>query len=250
MTTPFLRVPFVIPGADALTLDPGKVAPMFKAIGPEAGASSHWVFGGGASSLLDLVGGHPLTPLNSAPSHGSVSLTTAASSTLNTGLASPHADAAEQTVIAVFRHRAASVNAGLFGAGGANVADGGHVVLQQGAGTYFNTTRPGTAAAITLPSGVANNDWLFLAISHSALGTAGRRTFVGGADASSFAAVTKAVAGRNIALGNGYLAPASYPTGTEFAEFIVFPTALSEAAMKAVYERSQGRLSPRGVNLF
>jgi len=175
--------------------------------------------------------------------------------TVKTGLITPATETADQTVCAVVRvnKSAPSSNAGiLFGTlfngtlpGG--VSPGSGLFLQgatAGVPGYCATTRPGSAAAVSAPAGVADGAFAFVAMSEAAGG--GRIVYWGGPASTTYTATqakTMLAAPPKIGLGQVYYNQTGY--AQEIAELIYIPRSTTVADLDAIYARSKARMAAR-----
>jgi len=214
---------------------------------PESLAVGHWVFGLDNESMTDLVAGDTLTQNNvaSIPVHseGFLALPTGTLIGLNSSIA----ETDSQTVIAVVRASDISTGgifAGTFAAG-------------NGAGIYHNAADVAYTRNPASPTTFATLDadtWVFVAITTNNNGadyTAA--AFVGNSATPVYHSQTLAsvvLSASSISIGASYYDSAIFRAAMDCAELIVINSALSQAGLQEVYDRSVTRLASRGVALI
>ncbi|KAB7782180.1 hypothetical protein [Methylorubrum populi] len=244
---PFFRLPFAIASATAPVLPANSVKSLFPT-GPEFDADAHWLLGGSAASLVDVVSGRSLIPAGAAPTYGTNFVTTADSNA--SGLLSPFDDAVEQTVCTVFQRPSVGGDAVIFGSLTSSSAAGGNGALMLTSGALQAQTRGYTAEPVSVAQSAATaaGTWYFLAIAQTATE---RRIVRGALGTAIITAGTKTLATpmRKVALGNGGYGSSSFLKGLSAAEFINYSRGLTVDEMAAVYERSKLRMADRGITV-
>jgi hypothetical protein len=263
--TPFIRLPFNVPGTAAHVLDAALVAPMFPSIA-ELEATGHWIFSSANPTMADLLSGQLMVANADAPvmSAGYMTLANGASNHHNNGLKTPYDDRTSYTMCMVFR--IAVGGTGRQVVYGNNAGTTGDYLLQQPQDAphmlLLSAGLPnanGPETTISYPSGAANGDWVFLAVTYDLAGNlnsnvAGRTLYFGNSGGSPLTqtglklpAATKIAIG-NVASGNN---TDLYRRDISFAELIFFATPQSQAEVARIYARSQARLlSENGITVY
>lgn len=231
-TSPFLRLPYAVPSSIGSAIDPSKVTPVLST-NYELDAAGHWLLGGSSASLTDIKSGALLTFAGgaTAPVYSSNFVTLSGNAG---GLKSPTADRLDRTVCVVFKYSAS----GSFLIGGSWSGSTG-AVIYQGAASILVAPSP---VALTNPAAAGN--WVFAAFSTATNLT--RRAKIGGGTVLNGSAAHTLHG--NVAIGDqssGGLVGAA-----DYAEFIVFNRAMTEAEMDAIYARSKVRMAARGLAVY
>lgn len=212
----------------------------------EAGATAHWVLGDDNPTYTDLITGATMT----GPSHTLNSGFITSPGTLTPGLDTGIAEASTQTVITAVRKRDGNcMIAGTPATGGA--VDGVGMFIAVNRGHFIHQDPNGDN--IIVDSGVFSQTTDFVISAYSVDASTGEYVaFFGDAggnltDTGTFTSPPLNVSTRNIALGNKYWDSLSFSNATDFAEIIIFPTALTLTQIEAVYARSITRLTDRGL---
>lgn len=210
----------------------------------EAGARGHWLLGSDNATSADLVSGQLLTPAATAPALSAGYLTTTSQANR---MVTPYNDGQPLTAVVVFRRvDPTPTNAIVFGSLRPSATPTGFAI-------YFNSTSANSlwsnaygqgSNAIVQNSAVAPGEWAFAAIS---ITTASRLVYVvDGTTAKATGTATGTAAfdpAFKLSLGGANLGGASYDGDMNFAELIVFQTALTTAELDAVlhpYESAHG----------
>ncbi len=214
----------------------------------EYGATGHWLFGGGASSLTGI------TASKSTLLEGSTSPVFSSNYvTLNgypAGLTSPSADAvdATDTLCFVFKTPTSISSDIICGNATLTSGDGGFFVATNASKELYVTYRTSSTANL-IGSGLVENTWYFVAISRDFSGSTRKIT----TKLSELSTALTTLSGSytasstNIAIGNATYNNAARPV--DFAEFITFDTAYTSGGLEAVYARSKERMESRGIIL-
>jgi hypothetical protein len=221
----------------------GLVAATARGIMPEyePDALDHWIFDKGNDANLRGIKGKYLAMLGNAPTNNSASITTA-SAGLH-GLETPFQDAQTQTFCAVVKRPASS--AIICGASSDVGGDGGDAILFNAALTQGLTRNEGSSS-VAGSSGVAEDDWCFVALSQEQ----GSQIYYLGGIGYAMETHTKLVSASKVALGNGYYNIAAYMDGLEFHSFMFFDTAKSLDNIEAIYARSKISAARRGIAIL
>lgn len=211
----------------------------------ESDAYEHWMFDSGAASLGGVVNGRALTPGAIAPVYGTnyISVNTTPTGALKT----PKNDAADQTLCVVYRRPAISVTRYLAGTldsftGSSLLASG------TGLGILSGNQRPSAQITPITHPGVIG-DWVFAAFSEKSHPTSKDQVlFMGGQPALTANVGVKALAARQVVLGNGSDGTIA-SSMLDFAEFIVFDKALTADELQEVYLRAKTRMASVGINV-
>ena len=224
----------------------------------QAGATAHWVFDrGGEGSLIDLVDEYELTPQADTYGFGRASLTIAGA--VGNALLTPFDDAAN-TLFWFVARRPLLANSAIFAGTLGGVDMGGFGVHQVAATASIyarqrvqGSGEPAKSASIVYGD-VDVGDWFFGAGYTGSRAVQSDNGVTVFRDPASFsqAAITPAtadvIAGRKIALGNGYYNGQGAGTVLEFAEFGIMAGVEMTAAKGAeIYADAQARLASRGI---
>ena len=226
----------------------------------EPGALEHWIFGGGADSLVGRVRGQTLTAQGTGYTYTDTSVTLPG---YQNALISPFADAKDRTVFAVVRRPAqqgSAANKGVYwgtrapasGSPGGNLfADVSGLLAGRLAFNYGdvdNNTRNSPLVNWT-GSGVAEGDIVVLAMSEA---TDDSVVISINGDATTYELPNARALNLSnlLAFGNAYYGTSDYQTlSIEMFEAGVFNGAFSEAQHVALYQRTKAREALRGVTI-
>lgn len=187
--------------------------------------------------------------LGTAPTFGQSNITTAAGG--RHGLLTPYLDSANYTMAAVFQHSTTAGDQMVMGT--MDTGAGGESLYYAGGGTgsLSARTRPGAAAVLTLPPGIANGSWMFAALSYD-LATQTRKTTLMQAGVqyttSIVQAKTLATPQRQVAIGNGWYA--SHPAATAAAIFAYAARALTVGEISTLYTRAVADCAANGITVL
>jgi len=241
-----------VPGVPAL--NPANLRPVYP-LRPEPSALEHWLFGGGADSLVGLKG-RSLAPASAMPAFAANYLATVPDG-LN-GLISTIVEPGVYTQCAVIRYDAVSADRRIiFGTAQGGSGDGRGIMLDNRDNWGFNTLARPNASATGMPQGaltLMRDQWIFFALSVDVVANKWR-CWVGGSaqtvevtPASQYLPST-----RGLALGNAYYtasAPNTFRQSLAVAEMIVFSEYVSPAALSEIYARSKERMASRGIVVY
>lgn len=230
------------PPSSVVAATPAAAAPSVA----EAGALAHWLLGTDNPVDADLISGRTLVS-SAGVTRQADHLAYAPGGLVHsaTGLAETPA----MTVAGVFRTSSSNpANQVLFG----NLNEGGpgSAIFVTGSGIRFNLA--GTGGQDWSPAEPRRDDvWLFLAY---AIDAAGAAVFYIGDPAEPRVRAVSGTRGINasasLAIGNIDFSFTGFDAGSfDCAEFIVWDTALSAAALGAVHGRSRTRLTDRGLSI-
>ena len=217
----------------------------------EFGAQAHWLFGSVDGSLTDMVAGLTATSADTLIT-GTNYVSTA--NVILSGLDSQIPGSDEQTVIVVIKENVVAANQIRFGNLFAPGEGNGRSVFLGGSNQRFND-RNGIGFVEMQNPFDRTNPWTFSAFSYTQTGanapdadallyanpSTGIQTFTGTGPANSEI--------RNIGFGNLHYNSASFPTGSTFAEAIIFDRALTKTELDGIFTRSVLRMSVRGITL-
>lgn len=236
----FTRLPITVSGS--LPVIPS--ADIQSLVNYEQTSYEHWIFSGGAGALVGKKAGKALTLQSTAPTYSAYYLSFGGNGkALLTDLMD--SAAATDTVCVVMRPAASVTMQVPFGNVG-SVLGGSPLIYgtptRTLAHTYRGISNSGNQTAISPAA------WQFLAISRNFSGTTKSiRMLLGGtAQAVTTNSGTYTPAATPIALGNSSLAGVGVDV-IDYAEFIIFPTALDATELEAVYQRAKARCAARGL---
>lgn len=236
----FTRLPIAVAGS--LPMIPSTDIQSLVAF--EASAYEHWMFRGGAGSLVGKKSAKALALQSTPPTYSSEYLSFGGN---GKALLTDVMDsaAATDTVCVVMRPTASATLQMPFGNVGPSL--GGSPLIygtptRAIAHTYRSISNSGS------PTATSPATWQFLAISRNFSGTTKSiRMLLGGtAQTVTTSSNTYAHAATPIALGSSSLTTTGVDV-IDYAEFIIFPTALDAIALEAVYQRAKARCAARGI---
>lgn len=191
-----------------------------------------WRFRLGRVGLNGLKTGALAAPIGSLPSYSPDYLTL--SGTANNGIEVPITESLGQTCFLIFRNTQPTTSRVFMGTNAFPTSGGGwHFIYNQGTGTYqIVTAAPVTdTETVTIPNGVALNEWLWIGISHTAT-TVG--WLVGGGSYTTGTYTGYTASTRKLGIGDAYYS-AAFTQAHDIAGFSVCNTALSSSDMAAAY---------------
>jgi hypothetical protein len=213
----------------------------------EQAAARHWLLGNDNSGMTDMVSGIALTQNNAAstPSHNAGYLTLPAGTSV--GLNSDLNHSAEYTVVIVAKqNRTANTDKGVLFGGAFSPTAGAAVYLQNGTTPILNFNYRGVT--LYTHGEVPDNTWIFAALS---IKSTVNGYFVGNQPLPNYGELGGNVNSATIpiCIGSSSYSNIDFESSLDVAEFIIFPTALTQSELQDVYQRSVTRLSERGVAL-
>lgn len=214
-------------------------------------AYEHWIFNKGDSSgLIGLKAGSLLTAQSDAPTYDVKHLTLSSyyGKALLTGL--EETATIEDTIAVVFRPGVLSSSLKLpFGTLGS--AAGGSPFI--GSNGQMYATYRGINNSLSYGAPLSADSWYFAAVSRNFSGASKAfKLLIGGTqvvETYTSNSYIPAPVGRKIALGNGYYSSSVSNNTYDFAEFIVFPKAMSATELQALYERRKAKMVTSGINV-
>ena len=248
----FTILPIVAPAGSFPTISPSDIEYF---VDYEVDSYDHWIFNkGGVANLTGLKQAKVLTA-QATPTYSSnyLTISTLSSNALLTDLPNESSTQVD-TVCAVVR--LATVGAGiqvLLGSLGPTTdtppLNGGGLFVDTGA-SY--TTYRGVTSSASAGNSLSAGAWYFVAVSRTFSGsTKYVRTLIGGGsvvEQSSAGPYQPALAGRKIACGNAYYN--SVITNTmDFAEFVVFQTAMTSSELLSLYTRRKSQMAVIGITV-
>lgn len=245
----FFRYAFSSGDLTAPVIDPARVSNILPA-GVEADAIGHWIFGGDAESLSDLITGVQVTPpaTGAQPTFGANFMTIPDGQ--GRGLRTPFDEPAAVTMAMVIKAREEGDIQILGGTFTGADEDGGVTLMNRiGESRRYQVRErsSGVTLSFSIPSSIGAGDWVCI------IGSAepGERWGYGGVDpVSSVISRMVSTPVRKIALGNAYYTAGGSLAGLDVAEFVVWDRALTGAEMVDYRIRAVDRMRDRGVTLL
>ncbi len=244
-------LPFSVPGNSLPTVAPED---MRRLSDVEIGAYDHWIFNGGASSLVGKSAGKVLTVQSTAPTYSSdwlsISLNQGAGLLTDLGEVSGQADTLAMVCKIATVPTAAIVLGGTL-APSAEPSPGG--------GSFFITTggelrllNRGTTQTITDADTLSANTWAFICMSRNMSASGAVRLLKGGSTVreylANFSAYVPAPSPRKISLGGAYYNNQAGNTLSIF-EAVVYNRALTAQEIGDLYLRAKARAAKVGITI-
>ncbi|HCL6649669.1 TPA: hypothetical protein R4079_003863 [Raoultella ornithinolytica] len=250
----FSRLNFEVPFLGAEYLNEADVSKVISGVEPQTGFVN-WFFGESPASLTSYDGTHVMTNSDASlvKTYGDnyVVLPTN-TGVLKNGLQTEYGDNNSYTMCSVIKHRAVN-SAVLMGAGALLT---GEAVQRSGAGAlvfaYRNASGSVVANPIPIPSGIADGDNIFIAVTRNSNSVV---AFVGGA--ASKLTLSSAIKNTNsdlkIGIGNTSYSNSEQPGFSkelQCYEFLYAATPKTAAELDAIYESSKARCIKRGISII
>lgn len=246
-------LPFSVPGSNLPTV---AAADMRRLSDVEIGAYDHWIFNGGASSLVGKSAGKVLTVQSTAPTYSSdwlsISLNQGAGLLTNLGEVSGQADTLAMVCKIATVPTAAIVLGGTLAPSSEPAPQGGgSVFISTGDKLYLSnrgTSQNGTDTTDTLSAAT----WAFICLSRNMSASGAVRFLKGGSTVreylANFSAYVPAPSPRKISLGGAYYNNQAGNTLSIF-EAVLYNRALTSQEMLDLYNRAKSRAAKVGITI-
>lgn len=222
----------------------------------EQNSYGHWILNSGPAAFTDIVNGRVLTPNGIAPAYYSNYINISSDSNdyaIKSDLYEP-ASTGGYTLCGVIRQKSAGLTAITWGTLGTGVDNkGGSTYWAGGNANKWLHTYRGAASSIDSELSQPTDEWYFVAVSVSYINlTSWQAAMVlGGVGQSSVGPGTGTYTpnpDQPISIGN--IEYSANSSSYDFAEFILFDSALSINEMQAIYLRSKARMASRGITIL
>lgn len=231
----------ILPGSDITPIFPAPPPP------PESDALGQWEFGPNSASLISIIGTRTLTPFNqlNLPAYAANYVTPLAGGLY--GLVSTVADVGPSwTRWAVVQYK--TTGGVLFGTSTSDAAAGGGMLWINASNGFLTSTVRGFGSGIAkVPTGIADGDWIFVALSMSSTGMI---IYVGNSDVATITGTYTAPAAlRYHTVGNCYHAGANFYAALNHASHGIHGTAKTQLELDGIASRVRARMALRGITV-
>lgn len=210
----------------------------------EYGAFGHWLFGGGPDSLTGITSDNKtLITGTTAPLWSSNYVTL---NGFNAGLKSTmETDSYNEVSLCMVFKTQSTLNSDVIAGNATTTGSNGGFFVGTNASNELYVTIHGVVNNLVIGSELQPDTWYFLGLSLDlTTGSLVKYTLSGISDSKTYTGNYISNADK-ISVGNSYINNASRPI--DYAEFILFPYALSESGLNSVYNRSKSRMSDKGI---